>query len=85
MDDKGLANRADQVIRDVSDIIDDLVEQIEAYETINEDYQNTISKLQDDAEQLADTLEETIKLLQQSELERLELVEFIKKFNYVDI
>ena len=85
MDDRRLENRALQIIRDADDVIADLIEQIEAYETINEDYQNTIGKLEDDAEQLANTLEETIKLLQQSELERLELVQFIKKYNYVDI
>ena len=85
MDDRSLENRAIQIIRDADDVIADLIEQIEAYETINEDYQNTIGKLEDDAEQLANTLEETIKLLQQSELERLELVQFIKKYNYVDI
>lgn len=85
MDDTYLEKRANRASDEVTEVIVDLIDQVNAYETIVEDYQNTISKLEGDAEHLADTLNDTIKQLQQSELERLELVQLIKQFKNVDI
>lgn len=85
MDDYHLERRANNLSSEVQTTIDAMIDHIEALEGIIEDYRDKISELEDNAEQLSNVLDETVYNLQQSELERLELVQLIKRFNNVDI
>lgn len=85
MDDYQLEKMAHKISSDIQDVITDLIDYAESLEGIIEDGRKKLEELEENNQQLADSLEEALYDLQQSELERLELIQLIKKFNNVDI
>lgn len=85
MDDYQLEKMAHKISSDIQDVITDLINYAESLEGIIEDGRKKLEELEENSQQLADSLEDALYDLQQSELERLELIQLIKKFNNVDI
>lgn len=85
MDDYQLEKRAQRASAEVDEVITDLIDYAETLEGIVTDLEKKLEELEENNQQLADSLEEALYNLQQSELERLELIQLIKRFNNVDI
>ena len=85
MEDTRLESDVQRAASDVVDYINDLINMVDDREQEIEKLYEMVSNKEEENEELSNLLEETLKDLQESEVERLGLLQLIKSFNNVDI
>lgn len=85
MEDTRLESDAQRAASNVADYINDLINMVDDREREIEKLYEMVSNKEDENEELSNLLEETLRNLQESEVERLGLLQLIKSFNNVDI
>jgi site-specific DNA-adenine methylase len=85
MEDTRLESDAQRAAGDVVDYINDLINMVDDREQEIVKLYEMVSNKEEENAELSNLLEETLKDLQESEVERLGLLQLIKSFNNVDI
>jgi site-specific DNA-adenine methylase len=85
MEDTRLESDAQRAAGDIADYINDLINMVDDREQEIVKLYEMVSNKEEENAELSNLLEETLKDLQESEVERLGLLQLIKSFNNVDI
>lgn len=85
MEDTRLESDAQRAASDIADYINDLINMVDDREQEIVKLYEMVSNKEEENAELSNLLEETLKDLQESEVERLGLLQLIKSFNNVDI